>query len=114
MLNKSVYNKCSFEFARLILLQHLLPLLYALLRRHVEIIMFGQHELLEQRELATASWSLVHVVNQAISRKDHLEGGDCNPPAPLRLGDNCVAESFRQQGMDPDAKFATIARGLVR
>ncbi|KZV97925.1 hypothetical protein EXIGLDRAFT_832536 [Exidia glandulosa HHB12029] len=76
--------------------QYLLPLVFSLLRRHVEIIMLARTETLDRRELGTADSSLMHVMNRALARVQHLE------------------ESFNQQGINPKTKFKTFAKGLYR
>lgn len=74
--------------------QYLLPLIFVLIRHHVEIVMFASGELIDQRELTTGTSTLTHVIDRALDRVDYLE------------------ESFQQQGVDLNARFKTFARGL--
>lgn len=72
----------------------LLPLLYLVIRRHLQIMKLASTVTLVERELESATLTIENI----------LEG------VSLRVGQ--LAESFRQQGNDPTARFAWYAHGL--
>lgn len=72
----------------------LLPLLYLVIRRHLQIMKLASTVTLVERELESATQTIENI----------LEG------VSLRVGQ--LAESFRQQGNDPKARFMWYAHGL--
>lgn len=72
----------------------LLPLLYLVIRRHLQIMELASTVILVERELESATQTIFNI----------LEG------VSLRV--NQLAESFRQQGSDPKVRFTWYAHGL--
>ncbi|KAG2142763.1 uncharacterized protein EDB93DRAFT_603411 [Suillus bovinus] len=74
----------------------LLPLLYLVIRRHLQIMKLASTVILVERELESATQTMENILEGVSLRVDSL------------------AESFRQQGNDPKARFTWYAHGLSR
>ncbi|KAG1762414.1 hypothetical protein EDD22DRAFT_847097 [Suillus occidentalis] len=72
----------------------LLPLLYLVLSRHLQIMKLASTVILVERELVSATQTIDNILGGAYMRMEQLE------------------ESFRQQGTDPKVKFRRYAYGL--
>lgn len=72
----------------------LLPLLYLVTRRHLQIMKLAKTVILVDRELECATQTIANILEAVDLRVEQL------------------AESFRQQGNDPKARFTWYAHGL--
>lgn len=72
----------------------LLPLLYLVIRRHLQIMKLASTVTLVERELESATQTIENILEGVSLRVEQL------------------AESFRQQGNDPNARFTWYAHGL--
>ncbi|KZW02456.1 hypothetical protein EXIGLDRAFT_744612 [Exidia glandulosa HHB12029] len=86
---KRFFGKERFE-------QYLIPVLFFLLKRDAEVIELAKSEVLDRRELESAERSMMCVMQAGWERMNQL------------------AETHRQQGLDPATKFETLAGGLYR
>ncbi|KIK36263.1 hypothetical protein CY34DRAFT_16505 [Suillus luteus UH-Slu-Lm8-n1] len=72
----------------------LLPLLYLVIRRHLQIMKLASSVILVERELESATQTIENILEGVFLRVEQLE------------------ESFRQQGNDPKVRFTWYAHGL--
>jgi len=89
-----------------------MPVIWVLLVHHVQLINLARRVRLDRRELELCSTTLSVVLKFAWNRTITLAGRCPHYVSTQMLRSR--SESFRQQGLDVNAKFSTFYGGLVR
>lgn len=94
-------------------MQYLLPLLYLLLKRHLEIIRICQHRTVSTAVLRAAAISILTVMDAVRRRVNDLTCKHTAKRRDSRLANGLTA-TFIHQRLDPGQQFRSFAHGLVR
>ncbi|KAG1885952.1 hypothetical protein F4604DRAFT_1723791 [Suillus subluteus] len=88
----------------------LLPLLYLVISRHLQIMKLASTVILVERELVFATQTIWNILGGVNLRVEQLAGAFqlCHD----KSSPSTIAESFRQQGIDPKVRFKWYAHGL--